>query len=75
MKRYEYMAGKGITKEGLHVDGKDESRGYVPGNLQVITNSENVKKYLSYDRGHKGKPCNFKIKKAVVINDDTDLPF
>ena len=44
-----YMAGKGKTADSYHVDRIDEALGYVPGNLQVLTNRENFKKYLVYD--------------------------
>ena len=44
-----YLAGRGRSADSYHVDRIDERLGYVPGNLQVLTNSENVKKYLSYD--------------------------
>lgn len=65
-----YMAGKGITKHSLHVDRIKEHLGYVEGNLQVLTNTENVKKYLSYQHDKNGKPYKFKIKKSVVFNDE-----
>jgi len=69
-----YMAGKGITKTGLHIDRIIEELGYVEGNLQILTNTENVKKYLSYQYDKTGKPENYMIKKSVII-DDPDAPF
>lgn len=73
-KRTSYIAGKGIEKESLHIDRKKEYLGYVPGNLQVLTNSENIKKYLRYDHGQGGKPINFKVKKSVDYN-EKNAPF
>lgn len=73
-KKHEYMSKKGRTKTGLHIDRKKEHLGYIPGNLQVLENTDNVKKYLAFDRDQKGKPINFKIKKRINI-DDTDNPF
>ncbi len=70
----EYMAGKGITKYGLHIDRKKEELGYIEGNLQVLTNTENVKKYIRYSYDQNGKPENYKIVKSVVL-DDTETPF
>lgn len=69
-----YMAGKGITKTGLHIDRKIEDLGYIEGNLQVLTNTENIKKYLSFQYDKTGKPENYRIKKSVTI-DDSDDPF
>lgn len=74
-KRTEYMAGKGITKTGLHIDRKKEELGYIPGNLQAITNSENIKKYLKYEYDRKGKPTGFKLAKSVINNPDINDPF
>ncbi len=70
-----YMAGKGITKTGLHIDRIKEELGYIEGNLQVITNTQNVKKYLSYTYNEKGKPENFKIKKSVSLENFEKPPF
>lgn len=52
-----YIAGKGRSKISYSVDRIDESKGYVPGNLQVLSLSENIKKYLKYD---------FQNKTAIV---------
>lgn len=41
---HSYMLGKGRTKLGWHVDREKEHLGYVPGNLVVRTNSDNVTK-------------------------------
>ncbi len=69
-----YMAGRGITKTSLHVDKIIDSKGYVPGNLQVLTNTANVRKYLGYDYDENGKPYNFKIKSSDNGKTDSD-PF
>ncbi len=69
-----YMAGKGINKTGLHIDRIREELGYIEGNLQILTNTENVKKYLSYQYDKTGKPENYMIKKSLIIN-DPDSPF
>jgi hypothetical protein len=64
----EYMAGKGITKHGLHIDRIDPEKGYLIQNIRVLTNSENVirhRKYMNaqFDEGEKN------------IGDHDDLPF
>jgi len=69
------MAGKGITKTSFHVDRIDERRGYVPGNLQVLTNTENIKKYLQYSYYEKGKPANFKTITIKPDNESETYPF
>lgn len=47
----DYLNGSGRSSKGFHVDRIQEWRGYVPGNLQRLTNSENVKKYIQYVDG------------------------
>lgn len=49
VERTDYMAKKGIWRDSFHIDRIDETKGYTIDNLQVITNAENVKKYLRYD--------------------------
>jgi len=44
----QYMARKGRFKASLHVDRKFEWLGYVEGNLQVLTNEQNLRKSLQY---------------------------
>lgn len=50
----EYIMRKGRTKISYSIDRIDDNKGYVPGNLQPLTVSENSKKerrrkYLDYD--------------------------
>ena len=75
VKKHNYIAGKGITKNGLHIDRINESMGYVEGNLQVMTNTENVKKYLRYNYDKNNIPCDFKIMKSIVIDNNELDPF
>lgn len=69
-----YMAGRGITRTSLHVDKIIDELGYVEGNLQVLTNSQNVRKYLGYEFDENGKPYNFRINKRDNGKTDED-PF
>jgi hypothetical protein len=43
-----YIQGKGRAADSLSVDRIDQSKGYVKGNLQALTLSDNIKKFLSY---------------------------
>lgn len=52
----EYLKGKGITAQSLHIDRIDESKGYSMDNIQVLSNSENVKKYLQMSFDQRNKP-------------------
>lgn len=36
---------RGIKRESYHIDRIDESKGYEIGNLQMLTNIENITKY------------------------------
>lgn len=44
-----YMIKKGIERDSLHIDRKKEWEGYVKGNIQCLTNSENMRKRLVYE--------------------------
>lgn len=68
--KVDYIAKKGITAESYHVDRIDENKGYVPGNLAVLTNSENVKKYLKWHEDHRGRPVDFLTVKSTISNSD-----
>jgi hypothetical protein len=45
----DYMVKKGIYKDSYHIDRIDESKGYTVDNIQLLTNSENISKFLQYD--------------------------
>lgn len=47
--RTKYMKGKGRSADSYTVDRIIEELGYIPGNLQVLKNGANVRKYLNYD--------------------------
>jgi hypothetical protein len=67
----EYMLGKGKTKDSFHIDRKEEHLGYTIGNIQVLTNTQNVKKSLEYR-------YNLKMEfttKIVKQNPVSDVPF
>jgi hypothetical protein len=42
----EYIGKKGRTAESYHVDRIDPARGYTINNIQVLTNSENMRKHM-----------------------------
>ena len=44
----DYHQKKGVEKESFHIDRIDEEKGYSIDNIQVLTNSQNVKKYVKY---------------------------
>lgn len=53
--KYNYMAGRGRSKESYGIDCIDPRLGYVTGNIQALTNSENARKgnkILVYDYRH-----------------------
>lgn len=75
----DYINKKGIGKFSYHVDRIDEERGYVEGNLQSITNIENVIKYREFVRldeeGKKEFTTKVKVMKKFDENNFEDLPF
>lgn len=46
--RVDYIDKKGIKKDGFHIDRINETKGYVKGNLQLLTNAENNAKYRKH---------------------------
>lgn len=69
-----YMRGKGINVDSLHIDRKREEVGYVPRNLQVLTNKANLQKYLRYQYDEKGKPTGYKTETRRE-EPEQDYPF
>ena len=61
-KKFEYLAGKGRKKKSLHIDRINEKLGYSIDNIQVLTNSENVSKWLDYYWDEIERSMNFKFK-------------
>lgn len=70
-----YLAGKGIFKESYHIDRIDENKGYIIDNIQILTNTQNIKKYLTYTYGPSGKPEYYKTIKYIENNNENEYPF
>lgn len=43
-----YMENKGRKFNSLHIDRKDETKGYTLSNIQVLENSENLRKFAAF---------------------------
>lgn len=72
----EYLDKKGRSATGYHVDRIREEDGYTRDNIQVLTNSENIKKSLVYRRDSKGVPEDYKYLKVEISEpENEDLPF
>lgn len=67
--RTDYIAGKGRTADSYTVDRIIEELGYIPGNIQKLKNTDNVKKYLNYDWQHGVATV------QTVIKETENLPF
>lgn len=55
-RKYDFIKNTGRRKSSYTVDRKNNKKGYIPGNLQVLTLSQNASKgtrVLSYDWYHK----------------------
>lgn len=48
-----YIEGKGRTKESLHLHRIIEEKGYVEGNIKVVTNEQNRAAYVEYLKNKK----------------------
>lgn len=73
--KFNYFKGKGRSATSLHIDRKREDVGYVKGNIQVLTNTANFKKFLSWSHDEKGKPTQFKFSQPTKINEQETYPF
>lgn len=72
----DYISKKGRSKKSYHIDRIDEEKGYEIDNIQILTNTENVKKYLKWkQRDKNGKDQFFVYIKKEEILKDEDLPF
>lgn len=71
-----YLNGKGRSATGLHIDRINPKLGYTKDNIQVLTNRENVQKYIRWNgRGMEGKD---EFKMVIVYEqspDTTGCPF
>ncbi len=72
----EYLVGRGILKHSLHIDRIREEEGYVKGNLQILQNTDNLKKYLDWKWDEETSQMKYEVKTTKVINTlENDLPF
>ena len=72
--RTKYIYGKGRTRESLHIDRIDETKGYTEDNLQALENHKNVTKYLRWREDSRGKPTDFSFTKLNNV-EQGDCPF
>jgi len=46
--KVDYIKKKGVHASSIHIDRIKENKGYTIDNIQPLTNSQNVRKYLDY---------------------------
>lgn len=68
---------RGRTKMSFHIDRIDETRGYTIDNIQLITNIDNVKKWLTWVSKNPDGTNNFRYVKRITERciDHDDVPF
>jgi hypothetical protein len=71
----DYIKKKGITAQSFHIDRKEETGGYTAGNLQLLTNSQNVKKYLKYAYDEHNRKMMFTTEVIKSPGEIKDVPF
>ena len=76
-KETNYLNKRGIGKNSYHIDRIDESKGYTIDNIQVLTNSENVRKYIQFTHIDEDGNKIFKTYKSGIDNseEDGECPF
>lgn len=74
--KVEYIAKRGKSSTCYHIDRKDETLGYIEGNLQILTNAENTRKYKRWKSLNENGQSEFEIVTIKPITfDQTDTPF
>lgn len=79
--KYDYLAGKGKTKESYSIDRIDNSRGYVEDNIAILTLSENSRKgtktlHAYYDHYERKVVAHVSTRKPIDEDDfDWDSVF
>jgi len=73
----DYIKRKGRSSTCYHIDRIDESKGYIPGNLQLLTNAENNRKYVRYISQYDERTKEMTFDTSILIRDDDedDCPF
>lgn len=59
--KYDYIQGKGVTKESYSIDRIDNSKGYTIDNIQILSVSENSRK------GKKILNCEYDVQTGKLI--------
>lgn len=71
-----YLNCKGIEKHSYHIDRIDETKGYTIDNIQLLTNTQNIRKYITFVCLDENLGKVFKTNKAATLNDiDDNTPF
>ena len=71
-----YLNCRGIAKFSYHIDRIEETKGYEVGNLQLLTNIQNVRKYIKFVEINQHGTKIFKTQVAVNLKEiRTDAPF
>ncbi len=71
----QYHTGAGRTVNALTVDRIDTTKGYEPGNLQVLSNAANVRKYWNYEYCYYAQRMVFYQRNASNDLSGSDCPF
>lgn len=61
---------KGRYKESYHIDRIDENKGYHIGNIQLLTNTQNIKKFFDHYYDDSVGKYVFKYKKNETTGNE-----
>lgn len=66
-----YLHEKGRTRLALQIDRIDNELGYVPGNLRIVTQEENVKAYQEFLKTLNQRiPSDWEEYSDIILNED-----
>lgn len=71
----DYIAKRGTSKTSYHIDRIIEELGYIEGNLQILQNPDNVKKYKRWKALNDQGKSEFEVVTVKPTEQDEDSPF
>lgn len=71
----DYIAKRGTSKTSYHIDRVIEELGYIEGNLQLLLNPDNVKKYKRWKCLNENGQSEFEVITIKPLEKDEDSPF
>lgn len=73
--KVKYIQKKGIEKYSYHIDRIDEKQGYTKDNIQLLTNTDNVQKYVRFRHENPDGSKSFRVITNSTLDEVEGAPF